>query len=154
MDRVYQSTKIIDGFSTTFRQHRAKSHCSKLHGYALKFKLVFESKDLDFNNWVVDFGFLKSEYRKGITFRDWFKYMFDHTTIVSNDDPEKGVFTVLNESKIIDLRLTDKVGCEAFAELVWNIIAGNLHKITQNPSTNLVSVECIENEKNSAIFKP
>ena len=153
MGKIYQSTKVINGFSSCFRQWRAKSHCSKLHGYSLEFKLIFESNDLDWNNWVVDFGFLKSEMKKGVTFKEWFDYMFDHTTLISQDDPEKGTFTVLNEAKIVDLRILEKVGCEAFSELVYNIISGNLHKITQNPSARLVSVECMENKKNSAIFK-
>jgi len=149
----YQSTKVIDGLSTCFRQWRAKSHCSKLHGYALNFKITFETDSLDSNNWVVDFGFLKSGLvHNKYTFKEWFAYMFDHTTIIADDDPEREVFTALNESKIIDLRFSEKVGCEAFANLVYNYINNNLDEISQNPQLKVKSVECIENEKNSAIY--
>ena len=150
---MYQSTKIIDGFSTCFRQWRAKSHCSYLHGYSLKFKLTFQSNELDLNNWVADFGFLKYDYNSTQrSFKDWFKENFDHTTIIAVDDPHKIKFVGLHDLGVINVRFVDKVGCEAFAEYVWNFITSNLHKITQNPGVNLHSVECIENEKNSAIY--
>ena len=48
------------GLSTAFRQWRAHSHCSKLHGYSLAFKFEFGTNELDSTNWVVDFGGLKS----------------------------------------------------------------------------------------------
>ena len=39
---IYKSTKIIDGFSTCFRQWKAThSHCQYLHGYSISFKLIF-----------------------------------------------------------------------------------------------------------------
>jgi len=50
----HQSTKIFDGFSTVFRQWRAKeTHCSYLHGYGVSFKVTFEGQ-LDHRNWVWD----------------------------------------------------------------------------------------------------
>ena len=40
----FQSTKIFDNYSVAIRQWRAQhSHCQLLHGYALKFKVWFES---------------------------------------------------------------------------------------------------------------
>lgn len=149
----YKSTKVIDGFSTCFRQWRAKSHCSKLHGYSLKFKVTFTSDNLDLNNWVADFGFMKTEIHKGLTFKKWFEYMFDHTTIVANDDPDIVLMTELSERKVIDFRNIEKVGCEAFAFFVYSFLSANLHKISENPSLSIFSVECMENEKNSAIYE-
>lgn len=153
---MYQSTKVIDGFSTCFRQWRAESHCNQLHGYALKFKLIFEADTLDSRNWVQDFGFTKQEiefssgYRPG-TVKDWFNYMFDHTTLVSNDDPKLSWFQDMNNELIIDLRILPHVGCEAFAKYVFDFIETNL-KLYKG-RVRLKSVECIENEKNSAIFE-
>ena len=43
----YQSTKVFDNYSVALRQHKAAhSHCELLHGYALKFKVWFESNEI------------------------------------------------------------------------------------------------------------
>lgn len=150
---MYQSIKIIDGFSTCFRQFAAThSHCQFLHGYAIKFKLVFESKTLDEKNWVMDFAFLKhSKFLfDNMYLNDWFKFMFDHTTVVSRDDRDIRTFIELQNKGIIQLRLLDKVGCEAFAELVFSVLSLMLKQ--EGKDIILRSVECIENEKNSAIY--
>ena len=42
----YVSTKTYGhevGLSCAFRQHKADSHCAKLHGYALSVKVEFEA---------------------------------------------------------------------------------------------------------------
>ena len=83
----YSSTKIFDGYSTAFRQWKAKhSHCQYIHGYAMIFKVTFIG-DLDELNWVCDFGSFK---------RNWIKehmsHMFDHTTIVAKNDPKLSIF--------------------------------------------------------------
>ena len=54
--KTYKSNK---GFSCTFRQFKATSHCKYLHGYSLEINLEFEANTLDERNWVVDFGGLK-----------------------------------------------------------------------------------------------
>ena len=39
----FQSSKVFDGFSTVFRQWKAKeTHCRFLHGYGISFKVYFE----------------------------------------------------------------------------------------------------------------
>lgn len=147
---MYRVEKVIDGFSTCFRQWRAKeSHCSSLHGYALKFLLTFESKTLDKKNWVIDFAFAgkTSAGPKDITLKKWFEMFFDHTTVVAKDDPYLAEFKDLANKGIIDLVLLDNVGCECFAEKVYEMISKHLPK-----GVKLVSVKCIENEKNSASY--
>ena len=59
----FQSTKIFDNYSIAIRQWKAQhSHCQLLHGYALKFKVWFESNEpleenqLDEMNWIMDYG--------------------------------------------------------------------------------------------------
>ncbi|AGF91621.1 queuosine biosynthesis QueD, PTPS-I [Cellulophaga phage phi47:1] len=158
MDRgLYQSTKVIDGFSACFRQFRAESHCRLLHGYSLKFKVTFESSTLDANNWVMDFGFLKTKVPNMIdetgswTIRDWFSYMFDHTTIVAIDDPSRQALQELDR-EALDLRILERVGCEYFAEFVWHFLNNKLGYISKNNDAKILCVECIENEKNSAIY--
>lgn len=155
---MYIATKIIDGFSTCFRQYKAESHCRFLHGYALKFEIVFEALTLDQKNWVQDFGFLKQSSFKmdGKPIKEWFNYMFDHTTIVSRYDPEYEHFKELNKMGIIQMRELDNVGCEAFAEFVYVILdlclSHDAAKENKIP-VKIRSVKCIENEKNSASYE-
>jgi hypothetical protein len=52
----FQSSKVFDGFSTVFRQWKAKeTHCRFIHGYGISFKVYFEG-ELDERNWVWDLG--------------------------------------------------------------------------------------------------
>jgi 6-pyruvoyltetrahydropterin/6-carboxytetrahydropterin synthase len=85
----YLSTKTYGndrGLSCVFRQWKSiHSHCSLLHGYSIGIKLIFESETLDDRNWVMDFGGLKA-------FKEWSEWMFDHTTIIAQDDPERQTF--------------------------------------------------------------
>jgi 6-pyruvoyltetrahydropterin/6-carboxytetrahydropterin synthase len=158
---MYQSTKIIDGFSTCFRQWRAKtSHCRFIHGYSIRFKLTFQAAKLDDRNWVQDFGFTKSKLMIepngiSISIKDWFKYMFDHTTIVAEDDPMLELFKDYSAEAdcegVFDLRILPNVGCEAFAKYVFDFISENI--LEGQSRVSLISVECIENENNSAIYK-
>lgn len=119
----YLSTKTYGtdrGLSCCFRQWRSThSHCSLLHGYSIGIKLIFESKTLDDRNWVMDFGGLKA-------FKEWSEWQFDHTTIMSHDDPHLAKFKELAklglqaEGGVLDLRLVEAVGCEKFAQLTYN----------------------------------
>ena len=41
----FQSSKVFDGFSTVFRQWKAKTtHCRFVHGYGISFKVYFEGQ--------------------------------------------------------------------------------------------------------------
>jgi 6-pyruvoyltetrahydropterin/6-carboxytetrahydropterin synthase len=159
---MFRSTKRIDGFSTCFRQWKAEgTHCKFLHGYSVYFKATFEG-ELDFRNWVMDFGFLK---RKGyypvghgnktqeMTGRDWFSYMFDHTTVVAKDDPALAMFEKLDNQGVIQLRVVEQVGCEMFAKFVYDALSQMVSEDT-NGRVKIIEVECFEHETNSAIYRP
>ena len=145
---MYRSTKLFSGYSCCFRQWRAKhSHCRFLHGYALSFRVTF-SGELDVRNWVCDFGcFGKNGIKERLT------YLFDHTTIIAHDDPERSVFQKLQEQGLLQLRIVDSVGAESFAKLVCDEINKLLLTDAEHAGrVHAVQVECIENEKNSALF--
>lgn len=140
---MYQSTKILELGSCAFRQPNASSHCRYLHGYRLTAKFWFEAKELDENNWVVDFGSLKE--LKGIL-----REQFDHTTCIDYSDPHVETFKQLAVDGVCDLRLMQGVGIEKFAE--WCYFASNrfIAGITEN-RCHCVKVEVFEHEDNSAI---
>jgi 6-pyruvoyltetrahydropterin/6-carboxytetrahydropterin synthase len=145
---MYQSSKRYgheQGFSCAFRQWKAHSHCSKIHGYPLAFEFVFESDELDRCGWVVDFGGLKS--LKGIL-----ESTFDHKTIVAQDDPELEFFKDGEERKIFDLVILPATGCEKFSEYVFNIAEIWLKDAGFAPRVMLVSVKVSEHGGNSATY--
>ena len=142
---MFRSFKKFSGYSTTFRQWRAESHCRFLHGYALEFKIWFQG-DLDHRNWVCDFGSFK---RNGI--KKLLEQTFDHTTVIAADDPHLQEFKELEEKGVIQLRVIPHVGCEKFAEWVFHAVDA----IVQEESAGRVSiykVQCWENDKNMAEY--
>ena len=143
---TYYSTKTYDhneGLSCAFRQWRAKdSHCSWIHGYALAVKFTFGCKELDDRNWVQDFGGLKE-------IKQWLKHTFDHTLCIAEDDPELETFKGLEDLDLVDLRIMPAVGCEKFAEYIYNHVS----KIVNEDRKWLESVEVREHGANSAIYK-
>lgn len=145
---MYQSGKTYgpeQGFSCCFRQWKANSHCAQLHGYALSFKLIFESDQLDENGWIIDFGGLK-------TFKKWLESKFDHKTIVAADDPELEYFKDGEEKGVLDLVVLPAVGCEKFAEYVYNHAAMWLLDNGYGDRVTLVSVTVAEHGANHATF--
>ena len=126
--KKHRSTKVYDGFSTVFRQWRAKdTHCSFLHGYGVSFKVTFEG-ELDEKNWVFDFGGMKraKSFIDEAKPKDWINYMFDHTVIIAEDDPELDTFIELEEKDIIQLRIIPATGAERFAEYLFNKLKINI----------------------------
>lgn len=114
----YRSTKTYTserGYAVAYRQHRADSHCNMIHGYALGFHFEFESDDLDARNWVVDFGSLKSLKEK---LDEW----FDHTCLVSADDPEMSTFEELHKKGLIKMVVVERTGCEGLSAWLYQYI--------------------------------
>jgi 6-pyruvoyltetrahydropterin/6-carboxytetrahydropterin synthase len=150
----YNSTKLFDGYSTCFRQWRADgTHCRFLHGYAVSFRVWFEG-DLDHRNWVFDFGGMKRAKTKmnGMSPKDYFAYLLDHTTIVAIDDPYLSQFKQMDRDGIIQLRIMDSVGCERFAEYLYDNINAFLELETDN-RVRATKVEVYEHERNSASYE-
>jgi 6-pyruvoyltetrahydropterin/6-carboxytetrahydropterin synthase len=150
----FRSTKIFDGYSTVFRQWKADgTHCQFLHGYGISFKVWFEG-ELDGRNWVWDFGGMKRAKGKidGMNPKEWMNYMFDHTTIIAEDDPHLGLFQEMADDGLIQLRVIPATGAERFAEYIYDKINAFVVKET-NGRVKVVQVEFREHEKNTAFYK-
>ena len=150
----FQSTKLFDGFSCVFRQWKAEdTHCKYLHGYALSFRVWFEG-ELDERNWVMDFGFGKRSKGKidGLNPKAWMDYMFDHTTIIAEDDPYLEHFKKMHIDEIIQLRIIPAVGAEQFAKYIFNKVNEFVLAETKN-RVKVAKVEVYENERNSATYE-
>ena len=152
--KTYTSTKLFDGYSTCFRQWKAKgTHCQFLHGYAVSFRVWFEG-DLDHRNWVFDFGGMKRAKAKinGMSPKDYFAYLLDHTTIIAQDDPYLPQFKQMHEDGIIQLRILPATGCERFAEYLYKVINEFLFEETES-RVRATKVEVYEHERNSASYE-
>jgi len=157
----YQSTKIFDNYSVAIRQWKAQhSHCQLLHGYALEFKVWFESiesdvdKQLDEMNWIQDYGGFKSidaQPTPGNGLKDWMDDKFDHTLLIEKDDPQLETFKYMEELGLAKLTILDKIGAEATAKLVFDHFNERL-AVTGGGRVKVVKVECFENKKNSSIY--
>ena len=149
----FQSTKVFDGYSTVFRQWRAKgTHCRFLHGYGISFKIIFEG-DLDHRNWVWDFGGMKRAKGTidGKSPKEWMDYMFDHTYIIASDDPFLLNAMEMDQAGITQTRVIPATGAEQFAKFIYDKVNPFVLEETNN-RVRVVSVEFKEHNKNSAIY--
>jgi 6-pyruvoyltetrahydropterin/6-carboxytetrahydropterin synthase len=150
----FKSTKVFDGFSTVFRQWKAnETHCSFLHGYGVSFKITFEG-ELDERNWVWDFGGMKRAKGTigGMNPKVWMDHMFDHTTIIAEDDPYLVDFKRMDTEGLIQLRILEATGCERFAEYLYTIINEFL-AVETDGRVKAIKVEVYEHERNSASYE-
>ena len=140
---MYKMTKTFGnekGFSCCYRNPVAKSHCSLLHGYSLGFKFQLVCDSLDENGWVFDFGnFQKVKH----VLTD----LFDHTVLVSKTDEHLDRFRELDRLDIINLKIVNAVGCEAFAQIVYNLVKPNF-----SDRVELESISVFEHSANEATF--
>jgi len=150
---MFKSRKKFDGFSTCFRQWRANTtHCQYLHGYDVEFEVTFEG-ELDHRNWVWDFGGMKRAKNliEGRQPKEWMEYMFDHTVVVAEDDPELDNFRDMHDRGVIQLRVIEAVGAEKFAEYLYHTLNDFVQLETEG-RVKVVKVKFMENHKNSAIY--
>jgi 6-pyruvoyltetrahydropterin/6-carboxytetrahydropterin synthase len=150
----FQSTKIFDGFSTVFRQWKAEgTHCKFLHGYGVSFKVWFEG-DLDEKNWVWDFGGMKRAKGTidGKNPKEWMDYMFDHTTLIAEDDPFLNAFIEMGNAGAAQIRILPSVGAEQFAKYIFEKLDIFVQEET-NSRVKVIRVEFAEHNKNTAVYE-
>ena len=136
-----QVTKRLGGYPCCHRQWRDEGHCSFLHGYDRWIELTWEG-ERDERGWVVDFG--------GLTdIKNWLDHMYDHTTLLADDDPYLATFEALAKANVVDLRVTDPT-MEGMALTVAEFV--NNWTTETHPNAKLIRVQCWENEKNSAVW--
>jgi len=145
--RVVKTYGHDEGLSCAFRQWQAAhSHCRFLHGYALAFRFTFATATLDDRGWCIDFGGLKP-------LRAWLHEIFDHTLLAASDDPQLPALRALEADGLVQLRVLEAVGCEAFAAHAHGWATQFLARETFG-RVWLESVEVSEHKGNTAIFSP
>ena len=117
-----------------------------MHGYSRTVTLVFAARELDENQFVVDFSSLKA-------LKAWLEEMFDHTLLINQDDPELEAFRQLDARGVVKLKVLPNVGMEATAKLVFDYADQLIRKQTGDRAW-VERVEMRENAKNSAWYSP
>ena len=149
----FQSSKVFDGFSTVFRQWKATTtHCRFVHGYGISFKVYFEG-DLDDRNWVWDFGGMKRAKTliDGKSPKEWMDYMFDHTLVVAEDDPELKAFQQMDTAGVAQVRVIPATGAEKFAEYIYTKLNKFVDTETEG-RVRVTKVKFMEHGKNAAYY--
>jgi 6-pyruvoyltetrahydropterin/6-carboxytetrahydropterin synthase len=80
-------------------------------------KFYFGTDNLDVRNWAADYGGLKE-------LKAFLEDLFDHTLLVSKDDPEFETFKMLEEKKLAKLTILPKVGCEGLSDMLYKYVNG------------------------------
>jgi 6-pyruvoyltetrahydropterin/6-carboxytetrahydropterin synthase len=120
----YVSTKEYhDAFPCAYRQWRASDKpdgapgCNKIHGYSFSMKFYFGTDDLDVRNWAADYGGLR-DLKKTL------EGQFDHTLLVSADDPHLDWYKEAESRGIAKLTILPRLGCESLADMLYKYING------------------------------
>jgi 6-pyruvoyltetrahydropterin/6-carboxytetrahydropterin synthase len=120
----YTSTKeYVDAFPVAYRQWRADDKpgnvpgCNKIHGYAFSMKFFFGTNSLDRRNWCADYGSLRP-------LKDFLQDQFDHTLLVSSDDPEIDWYREANKRGIAKVVELPNLGCECLADMLYKYVNG------------------------------
>jgi 6-pyruvoyltetrahydropterin/6-carboxytetrahydropterin synthase len=88
----------------------------------------------------------------GMNPKAWMDYMFDHTTIIADDDPYLEQFKEMWKDGIIQLRIIPATGAEQFAKYIYEKLNTFIQEET-NGRVKIVQVEFREHEKNTAFYK-
>ena len=140
---MYKSTKPFTGLPCAHRQWRDEGHCSLVHGYDRTVIITFGCHALDEKGWVVDFGGLKKV-------KAWLEDKFDHTLLINEDDPMRPLFEK-HDGGLWKLTILPNVGMEGSSNYIYRQVNPMIEEMTQGRCW-VVSVECRENVKNSALF--
>ena len=144
MKEKYTSTKTYRNLPCAHRQWKHDGHCAFIHGYSRQYTFHFEAEEFDKHGWVVGFGDLKK-------LKEYLVDMYDHTMLISEDDPEVSLFKELHEKGICNLRIVPDVSLEGSAKTALLKANEILSELT-NGRARCFQVEARENDKNSAIY--
>lgn len=141
---VYRSSKTFRGYPCAHRKWRHPGHCAWVHGYSRQFEVWFGCDQRDENGFVMDFGDLKPV-------RQWLAEQFDHKLLIDADDPLLERFQDLEKAGGCSLNVLPDVGVEGTARFVFDWLDPWVRNRTGG-RVRVVSVECRENENNSAVY--
>ena len=119
--------------------------CAKWHGYDRSVHFEFAGEP-DEHGWIVGFGDLKPV-------KEFLEFYFDHTALISADDPRVEKAVQAHEDNLVDLRILPYgVSMEMSSIFIWEQVNPFIYSVTDGRSY-ISRVECREHEKNSAFIE-
>ena len=79
------------------------------------------------------------------------EFMFDHTLIVAEDDPELEAFKQMDRAGVAQVRVIPATGAEKFAEFIFNKVNPFVLKETDG-RVRVTKVKFMEHGKNAAYY--
>ena len=138
-------SKTYRDIPLSHRQPNHRGRCSRLHGHSWSITLTFESKELDDNGFVIDFGDLHF-------IEDWIDEHLDHATAVWENDPKLVSLNELQNEGLIKLLAVPNASCEGIARYLHNTFDPIVRKRTDG-RVWIRSVYLQEDSKNSATYQ-
>jgi 6-pyruvoyltetrahydropterin/6-carboxytetrahydropterin synthase len=80
-------------------------------------KFYFGTNNLDVRNWAADYGGMGD-------LKVILESQFDHTLLVSNDDPELEFYKEMEKRKLAKLTIMPRLGCEGLADQLYRFVNG------------------------------
>ena len=79
----------------------------------------------------------------GMSPKDWFAHMFDHTIVVAEDDPEIIGFKHMDQMGVAQVRIVPATGAEKFAEFIYNKVNPFIVAETENRVKKCMSLDFV-----------
>lgn len=136
-------TKEYQDIPFGHRQYRHDGHCRWVHGHNLNVRFTFAAHQRDDNGFIIDFGKL-GELKKLLT------ETFDHTLLISPQDPELAFFREMEKKGLCDLRVIDG-SAESIAEYIYTHSKSLIFRMTDGRAW-VHAVQVWEDSKNSAVI--
>lgn len=140
----YTITKTYDNLKAAHRQWRHSGHCSFVHGENWRLDITFQTRELDYQNFVYDFGALRP-------LREQLEDIFDHTLLIDIDDPARKFFEEMHNQKLANVRFLPSSGAEGIARYVFDIADKFIREVTQN-RVQCAKVSVFEDSRNNATY--
>ena len=146
---MFTCKKTYSDIPFAHRQHRHDGHCAQIHGHNWSFTFTFGCDQLDECGFVVDFGKLKPIKR-------WIDENLDHACLFNRDDPHLQEILEINEKtgcQIYQPYIVDQCSSEGLAKHLFAVVDPIVRELSWDRAF-LLSVEVIEDSRNSATFTP
>lgn len=135
-------TKTYSNLKAAHRQWRHPGHCHFAHGENWTLHISFGCKQLDEQNFVIDYGALRP-------LRAELEALFDHTLLVDWDDPDLDTFKMLHNRGLIDLRVVESASAEGLCHTVMKLAEKVVGELTDG-RVFVTRVIVEEDSKNTA----
>jgi hypothetical protein len=132
-----------------WRQHKSSNEEDRrITPHVLEIKLVFECHNLDPDDQRV----LNDNSIHMKTIGSMINKTFQDCLLIAEDDPERGVITVLNRLNLIKLSTVSDTGEENFAKMISDMIGSHLDSTGLRSRVTIRTVELGQRDGTKYIF--